>query len=86
MRLQIETVLGVIKGLVDVFMGVFTGDWDRAWQGAKEIFGAVWNGLEGTARNAIGLLAGLVPLMLEAAKGLGVALKDGIVSGIKGIA
>ncbi|GAB4333703.1 MAG: hypothetical protein Kow0010_20380 [Dehalococcoidia bacterium] len=86
MRLQIETVLGVIKGVVDVFMGVFTGDWDRAWQGVKEIFGAVWNGLEGTARNAINLLAGLVPLMLDAAKGLGGALKDGIVSGIKGIA
>lgn len=86
MRLQIETVLGVIRGIVDVFMGVFTGDWDRSWQGVKEIFEAVWNGLEGTARNAIGLLAGLLPLMLEAAKGLGSALKDGIVSGIKGIA
>jgi len=85
-RLQIETVLGVIKGVVDVFMGVFTGDWDRAWDGVKGIFGAVWNGLEGTARNAITLLAGLVPLMLEAALGLGGALKDGIVSGIKGIA
>lgn len=86
MRLQIETVLGVIRGLVDVFMGLFTGDWDRAWQGVKEIFGAVWNGLEGTARNAIGLLAGLAPLILDAALGLGTALKDGIVSGIKGIA
>ncbi|MGE5501675.1 MAG: phage tail protein [Ignavibacteriales bacterium] len=85
-RLQIETALGVIKGVVDVFMGVFTGDWDRAWQGVKGIFGVVWNGLEGTARNAITLLAGLAPLMLEAAKGLGSALKDGIVSGIKGIA
>jgi hypothetical protein len=86
MRLQIETVLGVIKGLVDVFMGVFTGDWERAWAGVKGIFSAVWNGLEGTARNAINLLAGLVPLMLDAALGLGGALKDGIVSGIKGIA
>ncbi|MBI2764853.1 MAG: hypothetical protein HYX53_02950 [Chloroflexi bacterium] len=86
MRLQIETVLGVIKGVVDVFMGVFTGDWDRAWAGVKGIFGAVWTGLEGTARNAITLLAGLAPLMLDAAKGLGAALKDGIVSGIKGIA
>jgi hypothetical protein len=86
MRLQIETVLGVIKGVVDVFMGVFTGDWERAWRGVQGIFGSVWNGLEGTARNAINLLAGLVPLMLDAALGLGGALKDGIVSGIKGIA
>ena len=86
MRLQIETVLGVIRGVVDVFMGVFTGDWGRAWAGVKGIFEAVWNGLEGAARNAIGLLAGLAPLMLDAAKGLGTALKDGIVSGITGIA
>ncbi|MCH5343348.1 MAG: hypothetical protein J1E64_04850 [Acetatifactor sp.] len=41
----IETVIEVIGGVVDVLsgildfiIGIFTGDWDRAWNGIKEIF------------------------------------------------
>lgn len=39
------TVLDVIIGLLDIFIGVFTGDWDKAWQGVKEIFGSIWDGI-----------------------------------------
>jgi len=86
MKIYIETVLGVIKGLVDVFMGVFTGDWDRAWSGVKQIFSSVWDGIKAIVGLAIDfLLTQMVPRMLTAAKALGTALKDGIVAGIKGI-
>lgn len=83
---DIETILGVIKGIVDVFMGIFTGDWDRAWKGVKEIVSSIWNGMKETIENTIGLIKGLAPLILEAGLALGGALKDGIVEGIKGIA
>lgn len=39
------TVLDVIIGLLDIFIGVFTGDWDKVWQGVKEIFGSIWDGI-----------------------------------------
>lgn len=39
------TVLDVIIGLLDIFIGVFTGDWDKAWQGVKDIFGSIWDGI-----------------------------------------
>ena len=39
------TVLDIIIGLLDIFIGVFTGDWDKAWQGVKEIFGSIWDGI-----------------------------------------
>lgn len=33
----IENSLKIFKGLIDFLTGVFTGDWDLAWQGIKEI-------------------------------------------------
>ena len=37
----IGTVTDVLKGLVTFFRGVFTGDMSKAWEGIKQIFGAV---------------------------------------------
>ena len=31
----LSAALDVILGLVDVFIGIFTGNWDRAWEGIK---------------------------------------------------
>ena len=38
---------GVIKGVMDVIMGILTGDWDRAWSGAKRIFESFVNQIRG---------------------------------------
>lgn len=35
-----------LGGLIDFIVGVFTGDWDRAWNGIKTIFEAIWNQLK----------------------------------------
>lgn len=42
------SVLDALTGIFDVFIGIFTGNWDQAWQGVKEIFGAVWDLIKGT--------------------------------------
>jgi phage-related protein len=78
MKIQIETAWGVIKGVVDVFMGVFTGDWQRAWDGVKEIFKAVWDGLKATAQNGVNLVKELIPIMKEIGKSIMEAFRDGI--------
>jgi phage-related protein len=43
----IVTTLGgvfqILGGLIDLLAGVFTGDWDRAWTGIKNIFSGVVN-------------------------------------------
>ena len=82
-RLEIETVIGVIKGIVDVFMGVFTGDWDRAWDGVKQIVESVWGLIRGTIENAIGLIKGMAGIMLDAGLAIGGALLDGLLQGMK---
>lgn len=49
---QIGTILSsafeVIEGILDVFIGIFTGDWSRVWDGVKEIFVGVWDFITGT--------------------------------------
>lgn len=49
---QISVILGsvldALTGIFDVFIGIFTGNWDQAWQGVKEIFGAAWDLIKGT--------------------------------------
>ncbi len=49
----IEGIADAIMGLVNVLVGVFTGDWQRAWDGAKQI-------VEGFKEAILGILGGLV--------------------------
>ena len=37
----------ILSGLIDFIAGVFTGDWDKAWNGIKEIFTGIWNAIKG---------------------------------------
>lgn len=42
---QVEEVKGVFSGLIQFITGVFTGDWESAWEGVQQIFGSVWEGI-----------------------------------------
>ena len=46
-------VIDVLDGLSDFIGGVFTGDWDRAWNGIKEYFAAIWNGIKDICEGAV---------------------------------
>ena len=45
-------VIDVFKGLVQFITGVFTGDWKKAWEGIKNIFGGIWDNIVGIAKAA----------------------------------
>lgn len=42
----IQTFLKILRGLIDFIVGVFTGDWSKAWDGIKAIFEGIWNGIK----------------------------------------
>lgn len=42
MNAATENMRTVFQGLLDFVQGVFTGDWDLAWTGIKEIFSGIW--------------------------------------------
>lgn len=39
----IGVCLDVITGILDIFIGLFTGNWDQMWLGIQEVFFSVWN-------------------------------------------
>jgi len=65
-KTKIESVLRIIKGIVDVFAGVFTGDWDRVWDGVKGIFGGVWDAMVAQVTEVPKILIALGPKFLNA--------------------
>ena len=54
----IQTVTGYLKGLIQFITGVFTGDWAKAWEGIKTIFGSVFQGLKGLFKEPINWIIG----------------------------
>lgn len=60
----IGTVLDVITGILDVFIGLFTGNWDQCWNGIKGIFEAVWNGMKDWFTNILNVIKGVFDVVL----------------------
>jgi len=60
----IAGLVKIIRGLLEFIIGVFTGDWSRAWQGIKDIFAGLWQAIWGILSNLVkaiwGLLSGFV--------------------------
>ncbi len=58
------TVLDGITGLLDVFIGLFTGNWSQLWTGVKEIFSGIWNGITGVFSSALVMIQGIADTVL----------------------
>lgn len=54
----LSTVLDVILGLLDVFIGLFTGNWEQMWTGIKEIFSGIWDGITGILSTVLDIITG----------------------------
>lgn len=54
-----DDVKQVFQGVIDFIVGVFTGDWQRAWDGVKNIFKGVFNGIFDIADTVLRMLSTL---------------------------
>ena len=54
-----KAVTDIILSILDIFVGIFTGDWSRVWDGIKGIFAAVWNFIKDTLKNALNMICGI---------------------------
>ncbi|MCI8274165.1 MAG: hypothetical protein HFI66_00880 [Lachnospiraceae bacterium] len=41
----VGNMMDIFSGLVEFLAGVFTGDWQKAWNGIKNFFSAIWTGI-----------------------------------------
>lgn len=44
----VQGIMEVCSGLIDFIAGIFTGDWEKAWNGIQEIFGGICTAISGT--------------------------------------
>lgn len=60
----VDFLLDALNGLIDFIVGVFTGDWEKAWNGLKEVFKGIINALismfEGFVNFAIDALNSII--------------------------
>lgn len=49
-------ILDALGGLLDFITGVFTGDWEKAWNGIKNFFKGIWDAIWGIIKGAINLI------------------------------
>lgn len=77
-----DTIGGIIdtfKGLIDFIVGIFTGDWNKAWEGIKTFFTGIWeaikgffetiwNAIKGVVETAVNIVAGVISSVFNAIK------------------
>lgn len=75
----VGSVFDALGGLIDFIAGVFTGDWERAWEGIKTFFSgiweaiksivsAVWNAIKSIVSAAIGVVSSVISTVLNTIK------------------
>lgn len=74
----IGDVLTVLGGLMDFIVGVFTGDWELAWDGIKTFFGGIWDAMEDIVSAVTNTIESIIDTVLNAIKGIWELIWDGI--------
>ena len=63
--------MDVLKGIIEFITGVFSGDWEKAWNGIKDIFKGIWEMMVSLVKTPVNLIIGVINGMIR-----------GVVSGI----
>ena len=61
----IEGVLGAFRGLIEFLVGVFTGDWDRAFKGLAEVTVSVMNTMIGAIEFGINAVISVINMVIS---------------------
>jgi len=61
----IGDILTALGGLIDFVVGVFTGDWNMAWEGIKTFFSGIWSALTGIVDTAMQLIRDIINVVLD---------------------
>lgn len=63
-------VIDALSGLLDFIIGVFTGDWERAWNGIKEFFIGIWNALKTVVVTIFNIIKDIIVSVLNVIKNI----------------
>ncbi len=70
----INSLITFFKGLIQFVVGVFTGDWKKAWEGIVNVFKSVFQGITASAKWIINMVIDIINGLIQ-----------GIVSGVNNL-
>ena len=63
-----DAVKQIFNGVVEFVNGVLSGNWQRAWNGIKEIFAGIWNAMASVMKAPINTIISFMNAVLRAAE------------------
>lgn len=61
----VSTCLDIIMSVVDIFIGLFTGNWEQCLNGFKSLFTTIWNYIVNTLKNILNTMKGVLDVALS---------------------
>lgn len=63
-------VFDALGGLMDFITGIFTGDWNKAWNGIKTFFSQIWEAMKTLANTLMTAISNIISTVLGGIKGV----------------
>lgn len=76
----IGNALKVIEGIIDIVLGLLTGNWTQVWTGIKDVFGAVWDEITLIVRDAWGIIENIFDIAWGIIKKIFSSAWDGLLN------
>lgn len=76
----VSGILDALGGLIDFIVGIFTGDWKKAWNGIKTIFSGIWKAISSLFTGVWDAIKGVVEGGIKTIKNLITSAWNGIKS------
>ncbi len=71
-----SAVQTVFRGIIDFVTGVFTLNWQQAWQGVQNIFGGIFEGLGALIKTPLNAVISIINKAISGINGLGLDIPD----------
>lgn len=71
-------LMQALGGVIDFIAGVFTGNWSRAWEGVKNIFGGIWESMKGIVKGVINFITGGINALIRGINKIHFKIPEGV--------
>lgn len=72
----VQGVQGVLEGLISFITGAFTGNWQQAWEGVKQIFGSAFDALVELCKAPINAVIAIINTAISGINNLGLKIPE----------
>ena len=72
----VSAIQTVFQGIIDFVTGVFTLNWQQAWQGVQDIFSGIFEGLGALIKTPLNAVISIINKAISGINGLGLTIPD----------